>query len=295
MAMKFGFSSAAMSMILQFSSCIIIILATMVLARWVRRWFKRTIDRSMDEGGADTTRYNFIMHLVNALIYIGGIGVAVYMIPSLRSLSLSFFAGSGVLAVVIGFASQQALGNLVSGTFIAIFKPFRIGDRIKMMGKEVTGVVEDITLRHTIIRTYENKRIIVPNSLMSTEIIENSNLIDAKVCKFLEIGISYDSDINKAIDIMRAEAERHPKIMDNRDEEQKAAGQPMIVVRVLGFGDSSVNLRAWVWAEDQPTAFEVACDLHKSIKERFDQEGIEIPFPHRTLVYKNPDPNKLMP
>jgi len=103
------------------------------------------------------------------------------MMPNLRALASSFLAGAGILAVAVGFASQHALGNIISGVFIVIFKPFRVTDRVKL--RELTGVVEDITLRHTIIRDFENKRIIIPNFLISEEIIVNSNFEDDRICK----------------------------------------------------------------------------------------------------------------
>ena len=82
------------------------------------------------------------------------------------------------------------------------------------------------------------------------------------------------------------ESEKHPNCIDHRSEEEKKNKDPIVRVRVLGFGDSSVNLRAWVWAEDAGKGFVMACDLNKIIKESFDKEGIEIPFPYRTIVYK---------
>ena len=235
----------------------------------------------------DPTQFTFIKHFLAGIIYFIGFMSAVYTIPTFRSLVVSIFAGSGVLAIIIGFASQQAFSNIVSGIFIAIFKPFRIGDRVKLIGKETFGVIEDITLRHTMIRTFENKRIIVPNSVISNEIIENSNIVEDKVCNHIEIGISYDSDEDKAIQIIVEEAMKHPSFLDNRTFEEINAGEPSVNVRVVGFGDSSVNLKAWVWSKDTVSGFIMKCDLNKSIKKRFDNEGVEIPFPYRTIVFKN--------
>ncbi|WP_372712839.1 mechanosensitive ion channel family protein [Ilyobacter sp.] len=235
----------------------------------------------------DPTQFTFIKHFLAGIIYFIGFMSAVYTIPTFRSLVVSIFAGSGVLAIIIGFASQQAFSNIVSGIFIAIFKPFRIGDRVKLIGKETFGVIEDITLRHTMIRTFENKRIIIPNSVISNEIIENSNIVEDKVCNHIEIGISYDSDEDKAIQIITEEAMKHPSFLDNRTFEEINAGEPSVNVRVVGFGDSSVNLKAWVWSKDTVSGFIMKCDLNKSIKKRFDNEGVEIPFPYRTIVFKN--------
>lgn len=237
-------------------------------------------------------QYSFLIHLIVAAIYIIGIGLALYMLPPFQSLSLSIFASSGIIAVVVGFASQHALGNVVSGIFITIFRPFSVEDRIKIPGKQVGGVVEEITLRHTVIRTFENKRVVIPNSVISTEIIENANMKQNKVCEFIEMGISYDSDVDLAMQIMQDEALAHPKHIDWRTAREKKDGEAEVPVRLIGFGDSSVNLRAWVWFPDPSTGFVGACDLRKSIKARFEREGIEIPFPHRTLVYKNERVNK---
>ncbi len=263
---------------------VVILLLTVLLANYARRLFTRLFEVDGNGKKMPAPQYSFVKHLVTAAIYILGVALAVSVIPPLRSVSISLFAGSGILAIIIGFAAQQSFANIVSGIFITIFKPFRIGDRVKMMGKDITGVVEDITLRHTVIRTFENKRVLIPNSVISTELVENANIIDEKICKLIEMGISYGSDVKKAKRIMREEAEKHPLTIDNRDEVQKANNDPVVMTRVLGFTDSAVTLRAWVWTKDQPSAFQLGCELYESIKERFDAEGIEIPFPHRKIV-----------
>ena len=267
-----------------------ILLLTIVIANIVRKALNRYVRSASEMIRVNPTQFNFLRYLITALIYVSGFGLAVYAVPPLRNLSLSIFASSGILAAVIGFASQHSIANIVSGIFITIFKPFVVGDRVKMLDKNISGVVEDISLRHTIIRTYANKRVIIPNSVISSEVIENADIIDEKVCKFVEMGISYDSDMDTAMTIMREEAMNHPDTIDNRTDEEKKANEPVVAVRVIGFGDSSVNLRAWVWVRDPSTAFRLGCALNKSIKERFDREGVEIPFPHRTVVYKNPRP-----
>ena len=104
------------------------------------------------------------------------------------------------------------------------------------------------------------------------------------------MGISYDSDVDLAMEIMRDEALKHPSCRDFRTAEDIAEGRNKVIVRLIGFGDSSVNLRAYVWADDPISGFVMKTELFKSIKERFDAEGIEIPFPYRTIVYKNEKP-----
>ncbi len=261
--------------------CLITIFVAKVIFRLLSQYFEQT-SRIIN---VDPTQYRFLKHLIMGVVYLCGIGLAIYTIPSMRQLSLSIFASSGIAAVIVGFAAQQALSHLVSGMFIIIFKPFRVGDRIRIYGKDVAGIVEDLTLRHTIIKTMENKRVVVPNSVMSAEIIENANLED-KICKFFEIGISYDSDIDKAIKILREEAMKHPGTIDNRSDEDILLNAPIVWVEVINLGESSVDLRAWIWTKGVPEAFDLTCDLNKNVKKRFDSEGIEIPYPHRTVVMK---------
>jgi small-conductance mechanosensitive channel len=262
-----------------------LIIATVIVGFLVDRFFKRLIKNSMEELDGDPTNYKFLRRVIVTVIYIVGISLAIYQLPNLRALASSALAGAGILAVSIGFASQQALGNIISGIFIVIFKPFRINDRVKF--KDSMGVVEDITLRHTVIRDFENKRIIVPNSIISNEAIVNSNFADDRICRFIEFGISYDSDITKARSLIKEEILNHPLHIDGRSQEQIENGDELAPVLVIGFGDSSVNLRGWAWSKDPADSFQMSCELNESIKRRFDQEGIEIPFPYRTIVYKN--------
>lgn len=264
----------------------IIIIVAFIIDKVLRFLLGKYIERSSRTLNVDPTRYRFLKNAQRAIIMILALVLIFQSIPSLRNLGLSIFAGAGIFAAIIGFASQQAFSNIISGIFIVISKPFRVGDVIEI-GELHSGIVEDITLRHTVIRNYENRMIIVPNSVISAQTIENSSIIDSKIRNFLFIGISYDSNIEKAISIIQKEAVKHPNFIDNRTEEEQAMGIHPVIVRVLGFGDSSVNLRASVWTQDSPSGFVLKCDLNKSIKERFDSEGIEIPFPYRTIVYKN--------
>ena len=269
---------------------IAILLITILVAFLVNRFFKRLIRRSTNDMLNDPTNYQFLRHAVTAIIYIVGFSIAIYSMPNLRALASSLLAGAGILAVAVGFASQQALSNIISGVFIIVFKPFRVNDRVKL--RDMNGIIEDITLRHTVIRDFENKRIIIPNSLISEEIIVNSDFVDDKICKWIEIGISYDSNIEKARALIKEEILNHPLHIDPRNAKQIEEGEELAPVKVIGLGDSSINLRGWAWAKDSADAFKMGCELYEKIKNRFDYEGIEIPFPHRTLVHKNIHPKE---
>ena len=262
-----------------------ILIATVLVATIFGRLFRRFIRRNSETLKNDPTNYRFLRHALLGLIYLVGFSWAIIIIPQLRTVAGSLLAGAGILAVAVGFASQHALSNIISGLFIVIFKPYRINDRI-VIKDTMAGVVEDITLRHTVIRDFENRRIVIPNSIISNEVIVNADLEDQRVCRFINVGISYDSDIAKARAIMKEEALKHPSFIDHRTPDQIQEGMELAPVRLLNFGESSLDLRLWAWANNHTEGFIMHCDLLEQIKNRFDEEGIEIPFPHRTIVYK---------
>ena len=261
------------------------LVAAFILSKILRALFTKFLQLASSKLNVDPTHYSFLNNLISFVIYFGAFIFIFYTIPGLRALGVTLFAGAGVAAAVILFASQQAFSNIINGIFIIVFKPFRVGDIIKV-GTLNIGKIEDITLRHTVIRDFENRRIIIPNTVIGSETLINSSIRDEHICNFVEFGISYDSDINKAIQIIRDEAMKHPNYVDNRTREEKKNNVHPVMVRVIGFGDSSVNLRAFIWSRDHTSGFILKCDLFKSVKERFDREGVEIPFPYRTIVYK---------
>lgn len=267
-----------------------ILLLAIIVSKVFRTIMQRYFERSSHLLKVDPTRYRFFKNAVSFIIYLVAFTIIFYTIPELNTLGVSLFAGAGIIAIIIGFASQAAFANIISGLFIVTSKPFRVGDFIKI-SEEYIGTVEDITLRHTVIRNNENRRIIIPNAIVNNQTIINSNIIDEKVCSLIEVGISYDSSIDKAIRIMQEEIEKHPLSLDNRTGEDLANGVPRVVVRVMGFGDSAIKLRAYAWASTSMEAFVLRTDMYRIIKNRFDEESIEIPFPYRTIVMKDTSQN----
>lgn len=148
----------------------------------------------------------------------------------------------------------------------------------------MVGTVTDIILRHTIIRNYENKMIVIPNSVINKEKVINYDLRDRKCCQYIDL----------AKQIMQQEAEAHPLVLDNRSAVSLLNKVPKVVVRVINLGESAVTLRSWAWARNFDDAFDLRCDLYESIKKRFDKEGVDIPFSSRTVVFKEEQLDKLL-
>lgn len=268
-------------------SMIIIILIITVLIATIFKWFlKRFIKKSLINHHKNLTGYLFINHIVTAVIYIIGIAVALVQIPELKLMGHSLLAGAGVLSLIAGLASQQALSNIMSGLLIVVFKPFRINDKITLRGT-FTGIVEDINLRQVVIRDFENNRIIIPNSIISSDLIVNAHIGEEKNCRMIDIGIGYSSSVEHALEIMKDEVSKHPLHIDGRTQEDIDNNIPLVIARVTALGESFVNLKVWAWAKDSSDGYVMMCDLLQSIKKRFDNEDIEIPFPQRSVTLNN--------
>mgnify|MGYP001625451921 CR=1 FL=1 len=250
---------------------VVVLAITFLLAKLVNRVMRRLVERHRKSNSG-------------AAVYFAGVMVVVYSIPLLSSAVRTLLTAGGVIAVVAGLAAQEALGSVVSGMMILAFKPFRMGDVVRYIDNDISGVIEEITLHHTAIRTWENKRVIIPNSKMNSSIIENADYADSKVCVFMQIGVTYESDIDLAKKLLAEEILRQPNFMDVRTPEQKAAGAPEVQVVVLELADSAVTLRASLWAKDNSTAFSLKCAVLENIKKIYEQNGIDIAYPHLVVL-----------
>lgn len=184
--------------------------------------------------------------------------------------SMAGIAAAGALA--IGLATQNVISNFVAGIFIYTDKPFKIGDWIEWDGH--AGTVEDISLRVTRVRTFDNELLTVPNSELTNGVLKNPVDGNKLRLKFV-FGIGYDDDIEQATEIIVEEANDHPDIL----------ADPGPSVRLTELGDSDVGLQSRFWIGDPGRAdfVRIRGEYVTSVKQRFDQEGIDIPYPVRTL------------
>jgi small-conductance mechanosensitive channel len=263
---------------------VLIVVAAFILEQTATFLMKRAYLHS-DQDPEDRTRYKFLRNATRLIVGILAFIGIIYSVPALKQFAFTLFAGAGILMALLGFAAQDAFSNIISGVFIVSFKPFRVGDLIRV-GDKYQGVVEDITLRHTVLNTFENRRVIIPNSIISDEVITNSTIRDEATCEFIEVGISYESDLDRAMAVMAEECAAHPDCMDRRTAEELETGVPKVPVRLVLIAESSMVLRAAAWAKDPVTSRSMHFDVNRRIKLRFDKEGVEIPYPHRTITYK---------
>ena len=184
-------------------------------------------------------------------------------------------------SIVLGLAAQSTLGNLISGMTLLLYRPFQVGDRVQVAaptGLE-TGVVEVITLGYTILRTGDNRRIVVPNSAMANQVTVNLTSVDPRIMVAVPVRIDYAADLNKARKIFLELVQHHPHV-------REVVGCPLTAL-----GESSVTLTVHAWCAEAGVARQVEFDLLEQAKNRFQDEGIEIPYPYRNLVFKGKPPS----
>lgn len=246
---------------------------------------KRMIFRYIRKRGM--VNASFAMRIVKITLYTIAIYGCLSLLTPFESVLGKIWGSAGIIAVVVGLAAQESMGNFVNGLLITTFKPFKIGDLVKVNNGEFEGYVDDISLRDTVIRTYENTRIIIPNSTMNKAVLENVSLNNNTKGNFLTLDIGYESDLDKAMSIIKEEVMKHPSYVDPRTPEEVQDCVDPVIVRLTSFNDSSLTLRTTVYSTSNSEGFAMLSDLRIAIKRRFDQEGIEFPYPHRTITYKN--------
>ena len=213
-------------------------------------------------------------------------GIIIYTAGGIMALDklglnvIPFVAGAGVAGIAIGFAAKDTLSNLISGVLLIIDRPLKVGDRIEIWSapknSATWGDVVDIGLRATKIRTTDNIVIIIPNNeLMNRDIVNYTSITD-EIRVRIPIGISYESNLKKAKEIITGISLQLDWVM--RDP------APKVVVR--NFGESSVDLQARVWISDPRRRMDTISYITDNVKEAFDREGIEIPYPKREIYIR---------
>ncbi|MCI5773351.1 MAG: mechanosensitive ion channel family protein [Erysipelotrichaceae bacterium] len=246
---------------------------------------KFLVDAQLKKKGKKAANLLFIYKVLKTGGYSLALLLALFEIKVFSNFTVAVLGASGIFAAIAGLAAQESLGNLISGFFLSMFQPFNLGDLITIKSEQITGTVVELGLRHTVINTYENTRVVIPNSRMNSAIIENKAFEDINYNNFLYLGISYDSDIAKAKEIIIKNCEQHPLVIDNRTPEEKARKEPLVKIFVTNLGDYAVELRATIITYDVSDGFKAMSDLRESIKKDFDDNGIVIPFP--THIIKN--------
>lgn len=230
----------------------------------------RAIGKAMQKQGIDKTLETFIRNLVQSSLLIVVVISAIGAVGIQTTSFIAIFAAAGL---AVGLALQGSLSNFASGVLIILFRPYRVGNYIEAAG--IAGTVEQVHILTTILKTGDNKQIIVPNSQVMNSIITNYSANDTRRIDMV-VGVSYDDDLDKVRATLEALITAEARIMQ----------EPAPLIAVSELAESSVNfvVRIWVKSGDYSG---VKFDLTEAIKKRFDKEGISFPYPQQDVhLYK---------
>ena len=261
----------SMSMIEQFGINLAIAAAIFIIGRWVAKWLTGFVRKMLARTEMEDTLENFLCNMLYAVLMVV---VIIATINQVGVETTSLLAVLGAAGLAVGLALQGSLSNFAAGVLIVLFKPYKVGDFIE--GGGVSGVVEEVQIFSTIMRTGDNKRIIMPNAQVMAAEIVNYSANDTRRID-LVAGCGYDDDLDKARKVLE----------DIVSSESRILKDPAPTIAVSELADSSVNfvVRPWVATGDYwPVYFE----LTEQIKKRFDAEGLSIPYPQRDVhVYQH--------
>ena len=238
----------------------------LILGRFFAGVARKIVRRMAQRSNLDAAVGSFLSSLAYFLIIVFAVIAA---LAKFGMQTASFVAVLGAAGFAIGFALQGSLANFAAGVMILVFRPFKIGDLIEAAG--VLGIVQEIRLFNTVLSTLDNVKIIVPNGKIYGDVIKNISGYDTRRVD-LVFGIGYSSSIPKAHDVIRSILKEDTRILP----------EPETQIAVSELADSSVNfiVRPWVKSGDY---WAVKFDLTRKVKEAFDSQGIEIPFPQRVV------------
>ena len=242
-------------------SIVIVTIGSVIVSIGIYKGIRKVLYKKDVTNKASFARLiKYVLVFINGMIFLG-------QFEQTKPIMSYLAASSGVVALVLGVAAKDAFGNLCSGLMILTFKPFVEGDLIKVNQGELIGYVESIRFRHTIIRTYESNRIIVPNSTLNSATIENAFFQDARKNNYLEIEVSYGTNIDLAIDILKSVVE---KTMGEYDIESETP----IEVKVINFSTTGIDLRVVVPSKTSLDGFDMLAKIRYELVKEYGKANI---------------------
>ena len=247
---------------------------TYLVAYVVNVVLKRYAQAAAFRGRSAQTVITFVRRVVLAIVILVGVAAATFTsFPQAGGAIASIFIAAGFGSIVIGLAAQSTLSNIFAGMIISTAQPFKLDDAVLFQNEWCW--VEDIRLTFTVLKTWDNRRLVVPNQMFLTNSLINYTLNDSSKLVIVYVQVPYDVDLDEAIELMKDEVRRHPSFVE-------VPGLP--IVHVMEFNESGILLRLLGNAKDQPTNFQMSKDLLYSIRKAFLAHGIRISYPRREIV-----------
>lgn len=254
----------AVELLMNYGPKLVLAIITLVVGLWIIGRLVKTANKHFTS--KDPTLGSFISSLISVLLK----AVLLIAVASMVGIeTTSFIAILGAAGLAVGLALQGSLSNFAGGVLILLFKPFKVGDLIEAQGFVAT--VKEIQIFNTILKTADNRIVIIPNGNLSNGSLVNINQEPTRRVDFV-FGIGYDDDIDKAKGILTTLAEQDPRVLKD----------PAAQIVLAELADSSVNFKVRVWV-NTPDYWGVYFDLHEAVKKSFDSQGISIPYPQQDV------------
>ena len=273
--MNFGISIFHYGFVIFIISCILALIVNVLLIEYIDKLMIKIFTKKTNTNVRDIqsikTTIDFVSKIIKAIIKAVLLLFVLMQIRVLSNLGSAALGATGVMALVFGFAAQESTSTLIGGLFISVYKPFIKGDLISLPEKNLAGRVVEVGLRHTIILTVNNTRIIVPNNIMNAAIIENRE-DDLFYTNIFVYGIGYNSDYKLAMKL----------INDMLDSNELALKEGRDVV-ISELNSSSIDIKVIVRTKDLLTGLQLHNQLNQTVLDVFKENNIEIPFNTQTI------------
>lgn len=206
----------------------------------------------------------FLANAMKVIIVTVGIITLLSQYDAFKDVLKSLLTNSAILVAVVGFTLQNSIKNVIAGTLLLSADTFKVGDRVRIPKEDISGEIEELTLRHAKIKLATSERAIVPNYLLNDAVVINNNLDNDETCYALVIPVPINSDIRRAKEIVESVVDAHPDILKNRDSS----------VILTNYQLTSIEIHAMIWTKNIDDSFRVLSELRLEIAEEFLEKGI---------------------
>ena len=206
----------------------------------------------------------FLANAMKVIIVTVGIITLLSQYDAFKDILKSLLTNSAILVAVVGFTLQNSIKNVIAGTLLLSADTFKVGDRVRIPKEDISGEIEELTLRHAKIKLATSERAIVPNYLLNDAVVINNNLDNDETCYALVIPVPINSDIRRAKEIVESVVNAHPDILKNRDSS----------VILTNYQLTSIEIHAMIWTKNIEDSFRVLSELRLEIAEEFLEKGI---------------------
>jgi small conductance mechanosensitive channel len=260
------YTEKAIQLLMTWGPKLVLAIVILVVGIIIINSFSRFLRKVMEKLNVDLTLMPFLAGLISTLLKIMLI-ISVVDIVGVKT--TSFVAVLAAAGLAVGLALQGSLANFAGGVLVMIFKPYQVGDYIQAQGE--AGTVSSVQMFNTVLKTPDNRKVIIPNGAISSGTITNFSTEETRRMDMV-FGIGYDDDLEKAKNVLKEMADADKRLLTDP--------APFIAVKELA--DSSVNLVVRIWCKKEDY-WDIHFDWQNNVKLRFDKENISIPYPHRTI------------